>query len=368
MRLAIDATPVLARRKGIGVVLDGLISAAPEGSAIATAVVFVDESFASEASAKWPGCDVRPVKMRSSLVWETKDLPKAVAVEKIDVLLTARDRTVVGGAAKSVVWLFEIPDHRVSLLTKASAPIHRKLISLASLSRFRRIAKRVTHFVVSSDFTRNDLIQRYDIPHERITLIYPGIPDVYRGARPASAIPYVLHFATGDLRDNSDLALRAFAKAVQGVNDNIRLVLAGVPDDSKESMRKRARELGIESRIDIRGYIPADEMPGLFGGARVYFDPTLFEGFGLQLLEAMAAGAAVITSNNSSAAEVVSDAGLTAESGDETAFASALRLLLTDDNMRQRYSALGRARASSFTWGASVAAFEKLFKAISDAD
>lgn len=364
MRLAIDATPVTGRRKGIGVVLDGLISAAPPDSMLGSAILFVDEGFESEARERWPGRELRPVKMKSSLVWETRELPGIVAAEKIDAVITARDRTVLGNGARSIVWLFEIPDHRVALLRKSRASLYRKLVAIASLSRFRRIARRVTHFVVSSEFTRTDLRERYAIPEERITMISPGISDEYRDATAPVTRPYVLHFATGDLRDNSDLAMRAFARATSDVSEEVILLLAGVPDDLHASIEESAHTLGIEDRIEIRGYVPAAEMPGLFAGARVYFDPTIFEGFGLQLLEAMAAGAPVVTSNESSAAEVVGDAGILAAASDERGFAAAIGSLLKSEALRERYSALGRERASSYTWRASVATFERLLESL----
>jgi glycosyltransferase involved in cell wall biosynthesis len=360
VRIAIDATPVLRNKKGIGVVLDGLISSAAKDSLLASALVLVDESFADDAAREWPGRNLRPVKVRSSLVWETTDLPALVSREKIDILLTTRDRTSVSGRARTLVWLFEVPDHRVALLLKSRAPLFRKLVARASLWRFRRIARRVSHFVVSSEFTRCDLVERYGIPSSRITLIAPGVSDAYREAPAKRETSYVLHFATGDPRDNSELAMRVFARVTRGTSRSVRLLLAGVPDPLRSSLEEKAQKLGIARQTDVRGYVPDPEMPELFASAAVYFDPTIFEGFGLQLLEAMAAGAPVITSNNSSAAEVVGDAGMVAPFNDEDAFASALTALLTDERLRAEYISRGRARSASYTWTAAASQFQEL--------
>jgi glycosyltransferase involved in cell wall biosynthesis len=364
VRIAIDATPVLAHRKGIGVVLDGLISTTPKDSPLASALIFVDERFISEARSVWPDRELEPVRMGSSLLWELVELPRLVRNRGIDLLLTTRDRTLVSAPARTMVWLFEIPDHRVQLLRRSQAPLHRKIIARLSLFRFRRIVRSVSHFVVSSEFTRNDLAVRYVVPVDRITMIAPGVSDTYRNAEGVSAARYVLHFATGDLRDNSEVALGAFAKASRSIASNVRLVLAGVPDALRETLEQSARARGIGDRIDIRGYVPAAQMPQLFAGAEVYFDPTLFEGFGLQLLEAMSAGTPVVTSNYSSAQEVVGDAGITASSDDEHAFAAALTALINDAGLRSRYSSLGKARAAAYTWGSAHAAFNDTLNAM----
>jgi glycosyltransferase involved in cell wall biosynthesis len=173
----------------------------------------------------------------------------------------------------------------------------------------------------------------------------------------------VLHFATGDLRDNTELAMKVFARATREIPD-VRLLLAGVPDTLRPTVNEIAEKLGIAHRTDVRGYVPDAEMPELFATAAVYFDPTIFEGFGLQLLEAMAAGAPVITSNNSSAVEVVGDAGLVASCHDEEAFAIALTALLTDEHLREEYKARGRERSASFTWAATTSAFQELLESL----
>jgi glycosyltransferase involved in cell wall biosynthesis len=365
VRIAIDATPVVASRKGIGVVAEGLISSCGRDSPLGSAVIFVDSSFEREARRLWPGRNLVPVDIGSSLIWETVQLRRLLSQNSIELLITLRERTIVPGHTKSLVWLFEVPDHRVKLLLASDAGLYQRVVARHSVGRFERVARRTTRFVVSSEFTRQDLIERYAVPEDRITRIYPGVAPQFRetGASDNESpnLPrYVLHFATGDLRENSASAIRAFAAACDRIDPEVRLVLAGVPDHERASIAEITATLGIAPRTDVRGYIAASDMPGLFAGADVYLDPTLVEGFGLQLVEAMATGTCVIGSTSSSVPEIVGDAGILVAPDDVSGMSEALTVLLGNASERQARAERGRLRAARFSWETAAADFNNL--------
>jgi glycosyltransferase involved in cell wall biosynthesis len=154
--------------------------------------------------------------------------------------------------------------------------------------------------------------------------------------------PYVLWTGTIEPRKNLRALLRAFAL----VSDKAELVLAG-PAGWKEDIQPLVREA---SRVHTLGFVPPDDLAALYGGARVFCWPSLLEGFGLPVLEAMAAGTPVVTSKDTSTEEIARGAGVVVDPRDVGAIASALDAVLSDDALAQRLSQAGRARAAEYTW------------------
>jgi glycosyltransferase involved in cell wall biosynthesis len=369
VQIAIDATPVVAKRKGIGSVLDGLISAASPNSLIGSARLFVDRSFAGEAARRWPGRTIEPVSFRSSLWWETVQLPKLLEQHRVEVLLTLRERTITRRGTKSVVWLFEDPSRRESIAREQQIPrsVVQKMVGRFAGIRLQRVAGSAAHFIVSSEFTRSDLMKSYGVESARISIIYPGLAPEFASdcgrsmvARDAETFRYVLHFATGDPRDNSSFALEVFAAAIRDVDEPVNLLLAGVPESLRTEITATAEALGIAGRIRVRGYVPVSELPSLYSFAEVYLDPTLLEGFGLQTVEAMASGVPVLSSNVSAVPEVCGEAALLFDPRDRAGFSSALASLLRDDEQRKLLSERGKHRATPFTWNSAIDSIERV--------
>ena len=116
------------------------------------------------------------------------------------------------------------------------------------------------------------------------------------------------------------------------------------------ALQERIASLGITGRVEWRRYASDEELPDLYRGARMLVLPSLYEGFGLTALEAMACGTPVVVSNRSSLPEVVGDAGVLVEADDRASIAAAIRGLLTDEALAKTHSDLGLARARLFSW------------------
>jgi glycosyltransferase involved in cell wall biosynthesis len=127
-------------------------------------------------------------------------------------------------------------------------------------------------------------------------------------------------------------------------------VIAGKKGWLYEDLFARVEELGLRDRVCFPGYIAQEDLPALLRGASAFVMPSLYEGFGLPVLEAMACGAPVIASNSSSLPEVAGDAALLVEPTDVSAFADALHTLLTDAALREELRARGFRQAARFTW------------------
>ena len=128
------------------------------------------------------------------------------------------------------------------------------------------------------------------------------------------------------------------------------LVLAGPRGWKDAPLFATIRDLDLEGRLVFPGYIPQDDLPAVYSRATAFIYPSLYEGFGLPVLEAMACGTPVITSNVSSMPEVAGDAGMLVPPQDVEALAGAIQRLLGDAELRQDLSRRGMARAREFTW------------------
>jgi glycosyltransferase involved in cell wall biosynthesis len=128
------------------------------------------------------------------------------------------------------------------------------------------------------------------------------------------------------------------------------LVLPGYPTSHEEELRELARTLGVADDVRFEGWVSADELDGLYAAADCFVFPSLYEGFGLPVLEAMARGVPVATSGRASLAEVAGDAALTFDPEDEASIAEAIEALLGDDALSDRLRTAGRERAAGFTW------------------
>jgi glycosyltransferase involved in cell wall biosynthesis len=133
-------------------------------------------------------------------------------------------------------------------------------------------------------------------------------------------------------------------------------------DPRYEEPRVRARDLGLGERVRFLGPVPDPDLPTLYSAARVFAFPSLYEGFGLPVLEAMRCGVPVVTSASSSLPEVVADAGLTVDPTDVAAIADALARVLDDGALHDDLSRRAVARAAEFTWHRAAAAHRALYR------
>jgi glycosyltransferase involved in cell wall biosynthesis len=359
VRLGIDATPVAPNSKGLGRFLEKLLSAIAPFRGSHEIVVFVESSLAASAKDRWPGFTIVPARVRNGVLWERLTLPRLAKRHRLDALLTGRDRTLLPPEIPTVIYLFEVPDYRTEMELRPESGAYARAAAIHTRRRFRNIAGRVSRFLVSSESTAHDLREKYGVLPGRIEVIPPGI-DANR-FRPVEAAerenirrrltngrPYVLHFSTGDPRDNSLVALEAFSRAA--ADGGAALLVVGVPPRLRPEIAAAAERLGIGGRVVVAGRLDENELVEAYQGAEAYLDPTLYEGFGFQLAEAMACGAPVVSSSVTSVPELVGDAGLLAEPGDIAGFGDALTRLLADGALRRRLGDLGRQRALRLRW------------------
>lgn len=221
--------------------------------------------------------------------------------------------------------------------------------------------RKFDRFLAISQATRDDLIQYLDIPPERIHVIGAGLDEsllaaATTGARFHDEIlgqlgilePYVLMVGNGDWRKNTMGTVEAFARLPKAVRDHHLLVLTQVGDDVKQALAGSLRH--VESRVRILGKVDDDTLATLYHRCAVFFFPSLYEGFGLPVLEAMAFGAPVISSNLGSLPEVVHDPRCLFDPRDEEATVAILNAALEQSAFRKVLQQGAAEHARTFTW------------------
>lgn len=223
-----------------------------------------------------------------------------------------------------------------------------------------RVADRV---IAISQATKDDLVRLAGVPATKISVVHHGVAT--RFVQPAPTVerasldhtlssqlgqhPYVLYVGTIQPRKNLARLIEAFAQATEAASD-WRLVLVGKPGWLSGPIVQHAEALGLAERVIFTGYLPDAVLPALMAGASAFVFPSLYEGFGLPVLEAMAAGIPVLTSNTSSLPEVAGDAALLVDPQDTQAIASGIRRLTSDAELRTELRRRGLIQAASFTW------------------
>jgi glycosyltransferase involved in cell wall biosynthesis len=206
----------------------------------------------------------------------------------------------------------------------------------------KNVLARAHRLIAISENSRRDAAHLAGLDVDRIEVIYPGVPEVYFGAQPRpSDRPYILYLGTIEPRKNVDTLLDAWSSfRLQGDFD---LVIAGASGWSSETTLARlaSRPVGVR----YLGYVAEDELPGLVAGASAFVYPSLYEGFGFPVAQAMAAGVPVITSNTSCLPEVAGDGALLVDPRSSGEIRAAMEKLLTSPSLRQQLRTAGVARA-----------------------
>ena len=217
--------------------------------------------------------------------------------------------------------------------------------------------RKARRIIAVSQSTKNDLIQCLGIPDERISVVYEGID--HSLFRPVSQQiynhPYILFVGSEHPRKNFTTLLKAFSqlKSEPGFK-KLKLVKVGNAGGQETDFRSQTmgvvESLGLVDEVIFTGFVPEADLATYYSGAEAFVLPTLYEGFGFPVLEAMACACPVITSNTSSLPEVVGEAGIMVNPYDTNSLAQAMSKVLTDSELRDNMIRKGLEQARRFTW------------------
>jgi glycosyltransferase involved in cell wall biosynthesis len=237
----------------------------------------------------------------------------------------------------------------------------------------RHSARRAACVITISECSRRDITRFFGIPPERIVVTPLAAGSQYR-PQPREAIErvratydlpdrYVLAVGTLQPRKNLLRLVEAFRNVASAVPD-VQLALVGRSLWRGSEVERAVARAGLEGRVRFTGYVPDTDLPALYAGAAAFCYPSLYEGFGMPPLEAMACETPVVTSNTSSLPEVVGDAAITVDPTSIGEIATGLRALLTSDALSREYRHRGLAQARRFSWDRTAQLTREVYDAV----
>lgn len=231
---------------------------------------------------------------------------------------------------------------------------------------------RAGHILADSESTRRDLQSFWGVDAERITVLYSGVNERFRPVSDATVLdavcaryglprPFVLAVGTVQPRKNYEMLVRAFRPVAD--HHPHSLVIVGGKGWLDEGLPVEIERQGLRERVRLAGFVDDADLPALYSAADLLAFPSLYEGFGLPLLEAMACGTPVLSSDASSLPEVAGGgSALLLSPHDESAWSSAMIALLDDSAARQRLSAAGFKRSAQFSWAAAARQLASMYR------
>jgi glycosyltransferase involved in cell wall biosynthesis len=290
---------------------------------------------------------VRATFRPARIVWEQTGLPLAVARLGLDALFNPGFTAPVYCACPAVTAFHDMQHKR--------HPEHfRRLDLLAWRASLFASAHLAELLVADSEATRADVLGYYRLPAWKVRVTPLGVDQAFFGL-PRAPEKLLLTVSTLHPHKGLDALLHAFAQ-FHRTRPEFRLTIAGLRGFHADALEKLRAELGLTGAVEFTGWIPRAQLYDLYGRAWAFLYPSTFEGFGMPVLEALAAGIPLACSNIEPLAGIAGEAALLFESGNVEAICNAILRLAEDDALRARLTAYGPPRAAQFSWQATARA------------
>jgi glycosyltransferase involved in cell wall biosynthesis len=294
------------------------------------------------------------------LWWEQVGILQAIRRERLDLLHCPYFASPIASSIPTVTTIHDVipllvPEYRARLAGRA----YTELSMLA--------ARRARAIIAVSECSKRDIERTLHLPSERIHVIGNAVDESYQPVRDPRLLAgvrerygigerFILYFGGFDVRKNVPRLVHAYARIRNQLGEPHQLVLAGrlrhVGHPLYPDPRPLIRQLGLDGEVIFTGQIREQDKAPLYSAATVFLFPSLYEGFGMPVLEAMACGAAVVTSNRSALPEVTGNAAVLVDPTCTEAISQAIVDLLRDPARRATLAQAARQRASLFSWGA----------------
>lgn len=375
LTIGIDAR-LLKLRRGMGnyvhALLDEFINMHVEHRIIA----YVDDAAMLKHLSDSPLLDYRVIKPSFYPVCEQFTLPHQAAKDRIDILHCPANTAPIhlSSLIKLVVTIHDI----MYLLPSTALPQSRSLYQQLG-RRYRawvvpRIAKLADAVITDAYFSKNDILNHIQIPPNKISVIHLSQGhDVKRGdqkdieqvlANYSITTPYLFALGAIDPRKNTTRIIQAFAEFVRSIRPHHTLVFTGLAGTDQDAFVSIAKAENISSKVKFLPFVSRKELIALYSGAEMFLYPSLYEGFGFPVLEAMACGTPVITTAVTSIPEIAGDAALFVDPLDVSEIAAAITSIVMNVELKRAYREKGREQATQFSWRRTAQETIKVYEAV----
>jgi glycosyltransferase involved in cell wall biosynthesis len=375
LRIGIDYTAAVRQGAGIGRYTRELVRALAELDRGHDYVLFAAMGGQRLVDAGWPpNFQMRSVPLSDralAILWHRLQLPLWVELVtgSVDIFHSPDFVLPPVRRAKTLVTVHDLSFIRYPQCADANLRAYLNKVVPRSVYRADLV-------LADSQSTKDDLVELLGVDASRIEVVYPGVEERFRpiedqahlqGVRERYNLPprFILGLGTLQPRKNFIHLIEAFADLRFAICD-LHLVIAGGKGWLYEEIFATVEQLGLEEKVIFPGFVADEHLPAIYNLADLFVFPSLYEGFGLPPLEALACGTPVITSDASSLPEVVGEAGLMVEATDVEALAEAMKQVLGDAALREGMIVKGMKQAKKFTWEKTAAKLLSLYEAISN--
>lgn len=351
MRIAIDARALLGQSTGIGTYTRGIAAALAERAGLEVGLFSPRPLPDGYSRGPW---SVHEDGSPFGILWLQTTLPRRLRSWNADVLLAA---LTIAPATGTVPFASVV--HDLTAWTNPEWHARRTLVGFVPL--WERTVERAARFLCVSEATARDLVARFPETRSRVRVVPHGVEPIFSPAedpraaertrrRYAGGARFILYLGTLEPRKNVESLVAACERLWARRRSRPDLVLAGGIGWKTSSLARRIARSPYRDKIHQTGYAPREVARDLYRAAEVFVYPSLAEGFGLPVLEALACGVPVVASTAEALREVAADAALYAPPRDVAALVEAMERALEDDDVRQRLAAAGPERARAFSW------------------
>lgn len=356
------------RQAGVSRFTEQMVRALQERDTGASYSVFLNDTarggFIDSANMRFHYTRLPAGKPAVRILWEQMVLPALAA--RLDVLHCPVNVLPLSAPCPAVLTI-----HDLTFLRYPERFRPERQRYLAALTRVS--AKRARRIMTDSANTKADVTELFDVPPERIEVVYPGLDDAVFHPFPEDELTefrrrkglpetFILYVGTLEPRKNVASLVRAFALLSERGVSEVPLVIGGGRGWMYDEIFAEVERSGQSDQVVFPGYIPPEELAQWYAAATVFVYPSLYEGFGLPALEAMACGTPVIVSNTSSLPEVVGDAGIQVDPLRTDELAEALVEVLQSKAKREQMAQAGLLQAASFTWNKAAQQLMQIYR------
>lgn len=285
-------------------------------------------------------------------LWDQIILPLTLRKDDIDLFFSPYDK---GPIFTGIPFIITIHDTIPYFFPEEKMRLVRRIF----YTLFRKVVMRKASLIFTvSEHSKRDILRLWGVSEDKIRVVPNGIAYIFKPQSFEKVIrvkerygirgEYVLYVGNFKPHKNLLSLLEAFAILPGEIRMNYNLVMVGKKDRYAFGIEERAKDLGIKDRLVFTGYVDDEVLPALYTGAKVFTFPSLYEGFGLPPLEAMACGTPVISSKTSSLPEVIGDAGIMVDPEKPVEMAEAIRILLLNEALHRELKCKGLKRAELF--------------------
>lgn len=306
---------------------------------------------------------IRTLKMSSYPLWEQIALPKAAQVDQCDLLHCTSNTAPLSCPVPLVVTIHDVIylEKSISQLMGSSGTSYQKMGNLYRRFVVPQIVQKCKAVITVSQFEKRQIASLFGLNEEKLFAVYNGVSSYFKPITDAETLSnykekyhlpeqFFFHLGNTDPKKNTLGVIKAYGHFLRETQQQIPLVML---DFDHKELKKLVKESGFSEVFDhihLTGYVPNHELPAIYSLCSIFLYPSLRESFGIPILEAMACGAPVITSNTSSMPEIADDAALLVDPYHPEQITQAMIQLFNDQNLRNRLIEKGFQQASRFTW------------------